>query len=56
MAVPQGGAVKVQFAPPVGGPSYLEQWWNGKPGFDSADPLMVDQEKFGIDAALAPRS
>jgi sugar lactone lactonase YvrE/phage shock protein PspC (stress-responsive transcriptional regulator) len=54
IAVPQGGAIKVQFASPIGGPPYVEQWWNGKAGFDSADTLTVNQETFGINAALTP--
>ena len=51
--VPPGSTIKLQFntfgpnAPP-----YLEQWWNNKPDFGAADPLLIDKETFGINVAM----
>jgi sugar lactone lactonase YvrE len=51
--VPPGSSVKLQFA--TFGPNalpYLEQWWNNKPDFDTADTLTVNVETFNINVAL----
>ncbi len=53
MVVPTGSMIKVQFLP--GGPplAYIQQWWNNRADFVTADVIAVNAETFNINAALA---
>ena len=51
-AVVRNGSYRIGFHPPFGS-DYILQYWNGRPDFASADVLVVDAAKPGINAALA---
>src|SRR5207237_8007027 len=53
---PVGSTVKVAFGVFAGTPPgtrYLGQWWNNEPSFDSADTIVMNADRDGIDARLA---
>ena len=55
IGLPLGRIVKVDFGVfggPPPGTRYLGQWWNNKSSFEAADPIVVDADRYGIDAHL----
>ncbi|TMF76593.1 MAG: HYR domain-containing protein, partial [Chloroflexi bacterium] len=53
---PLGASIKIEFGVLGGSPpgtSYLGEWWDDKPSFDTATALLADANKTGINAQLA---
>jgi 5-hydroxyisourate hydrolase-like protein (transthyretin family) len=46
---PLGASLKIQFI----GSGHITEWWDNKPFFDSADLLVADSNKSGVNAQLA---
>ncbi len=50
LLVPTGASVKVQFTP--GGTPYIQQWWNNKPDFTTADLISASADVNNINATM----
>ena len=54
--LPKRFSYKLRFSDPYGGPRYAEEFFSGKPDFDSADPITFDESTSSIvaNASLTP--
>ena len=52
LALPGPATVKLTFLSPDAGPAYAQRWWNDKPYYAQADPIVVNGNVTNINEAL----